>query len=347
MTNCTIQPFGRLPNGEGIDKITLENDLGWKLVVLTLGGTISELHVGDASGQLRDVVLGFDELEPYLETKGRPYFGCITGRVAGRTSGGRFKIGEQDFALVINNGPNHLHGGIKGLDQRVWKAKTHNSDAGPVVELSYHSPSGEEGYPGSVDLVVTYTLSHAGALEIDYNATVDQTTPLCLTNHSYFNFSSQATINDHILAIHSDKFIPSDQDLTLTDRIEQVNDVNDFTKPRTVGPAIPKLHMNHGDHYFFGPKSLNHDPLQPSQTRSRASPWRPSAPKDTSSFTVAIFLVTSKANQEHPTSAMLAFVECQGYPNGVNHPEIEDILVHPRTPYHQKTIYQFSCQQSS
>lgn len=343
MTSCKTESFGRLPQGGNVDKITLENKHGWKLVVLTFGGTISEFHVRDAVGQSRDVVLGFDTLEPYLETKGRPYFGCITGRVAGRTSAGKFNIENQSFSLAVNNGPNHLHGGITGLDQRIWAAKTYESDIGPSVELSYHSPSGEEGYPGSVDFTVTYTLSHEGALEIDYHATVDVTTPLCLTNHSYFNFSDQDTIHDHILTIHSDRFIPSDQDLTLADRIEKVNPINDFTKPKPVGPAIPQLHMNHGDHYFFGPKTTEPRPIASLKDESSGISMDTFSTEGHLQFYCGYFLdsITGKAGTTYERNAGLC-LECQGYPNGVNHPKIEDILVHPNQPYTQKTIYRFS-----
>lgn len=213
--------FGKMPTGERIDEYTLTNIHGLILKVITYGGIVTQLHVPDKNGRLADVVLGFDNLEQYLV--GHPYFGCITGRVAGRLTHGKFSLDGKNYSLAINNPPNHLHGGKVGFDKRVWRAEI-ISDGKERLRLSYLSPDGEEGYPGNVQVNVFYSLTDANEFVIEYEAVTDQAAPLNLTNHSYFNLVGEGSgrIDDHVLQIFANDFASADEAMTLLDRRESV-----------------------------------------------------------------------------------------------------------------------------
>jgi aldose 1-epimerase len=173
--------FGKTDDGKNIELYTLTNKGGMTAKVMTYGAILTELHVPDRSGKTADVVLGFDNLKQYLE--GHPFFGAIAGRYANRIAKGKFTLNGKEYTLAINNAPNSLHGGKVGFDKRMWKASPSESAAGPAVTLTYVSPDGEEGYPGTLTTSVTYTLSDNNELRIDYKATTDKPTILNLTNH--------------------------------------------------------------------------------------------------------------------------------------------------------------------
>src|SRR5437899_3645829 len=167
--------FGKTPEGTEVELYTLTNQKGMVAKVITYGAILTELRGPDRHGKVGNVVLGFDSLDQYV--KGSPFFGATTGRVANRIANGRFTLEGKEYTLAVNNGPNHLHGGLKGFDKVVWKAQTVKSADGPAVRFTYHSPDGEEGYPGNLDVTVTYTLTHKNGLRIDYTATSDKATP--------------------------------------------------------------------------------------------------------------------------------------------------------------------------
>ena len=182
------RPFGKLPTGESVDSHTLFGGLGASVEIITFGGIVTSLSVPDRAGRLADVVLGFARLEPYLA--GHPYFGAIVGRVAGRIPGGRFPLEGKTYELAKNDGPNHLHGGALGLDKRIWDASPiERPDGADSLRLTYHSPDGEEGYPGAADFCVCYTFTRDNALIIESEVTSDRLTPVSLAHHSYFNLS--------------------------------------------------------------------------------------------------------------------------------------------------------------
>jgi aldose 1-epimerase len=179
----TATPFGKTPDGKAIQLFTLQNAHGLKATISTFGGTLTSLLVPDRSGQLGDVVLGFDKLEDYtsdLYVKENPYFGALIGRYGNRIAKGRFTLDGKANQLPINNSPNSLHGGTTGYNRRVWQAVPGTSADGPTLTLTYRSPDGEEGYPGSLDVQVVYTLTNADALRLDYTATADKATVLNL-----------------------------------------------------------------------------------------------------------------------------------------------------------------------
>ena len=339
--------FGKMPTGEHIDEYTLTNAHGLSLKVITYGGILTELHLPDRHGRLSDVVLGFDNLEQYLA--GHPYFGCITGRVAGRLTGGRFSLEGKDYALAINDPPNHLHGGRMGFDKRVWRAESVLENAGTVrLRLSYHSPDGEEGYPGNVRVSVTYSLTEANELVIDYQAVTDRATPLNLTNHAYFNLAGADSrrIDDHVLQIFADDYAPADETMTLLGRRERVaGRANDFTCSRRLGNALPGLWKGHGDLYFI------HSGTDSAPTRA-ARLYDPHNGRVMAISTTEPCLqlytgvsldgtLTGKHGRGYGRHAALC-LECHGYPNGVNEPHLGNIVLQPETKYRQTTVHAFS-----
>src|SRR5690348_14567027 len=184
--------FGKLSDSTAVDIYTLTNAHGVTAKITNYGTIITELHVPDRKGKMGDIVLGFDNLEQYL--KGHPYFGCTVGRFANRIAKGQFTLDGQTYKLAVNNGPNHLHGGLKGFDKIVWKTEP---QSGTALKFTYTSRDGEEGYPGKLDVTVVMTLTDANELRIDYTATADKATPVNLTNHSYFNLAGSGDILNH------------------------------------------------------------------------------------------------------------------------------------------------------
>lgn len=231
--------FGTTQDGQAVDEFTLTNKNGVQAKIVTYGAMLTELHVPDRDGNLQDVCLGFDDLDGYLA--GHPYFGVIAGRYANRIGKGTFTLDGSIYNLAKNNGENHLHGGVEGLDKKVWSGKVVESDAGASVEFSYLSPDGEEGYPGNLDIRVIYTLTDCNQLKIDYYATTDKATPVNLTNHAYFNLEGQGngTILDHLMFLNADFFTPVDEGSIPTGMIQPVEGtVMDFRTPTAIGNRI-------------------------------------------------------------------------------------------------------------
>src|SRR5437899_6531131 len=198
--------FGKLADGTAVDLYTLTNSAGLVAKITNYGTIITELHVPDRQGNLGDVVLGFDNLDQYL--KGHPYFGCTVGRVANRIAKGRFTLDGKVFNVAVNNGPNHLHGGLKAFDKMVWRAEP---QTGAAVKFNHVSPDGEEGYPGRLDSTVVMALTDENELRIDYTAVTEVPTVVNLTNHSYFNLAGAGDIRGHELTLAADYFTPSDE----------------------------------------------------------------------------------------------------------------------------------------
>jgi aldose 1-epimerase len=339
--------FGNLPSGESVEAYTFTNPGGVSLQVITYGGIITSLRVPDRHGQLADVVLGFDRLEPYLADQ--PHFGAIIGRVAGRITGGRFQIDGERCQLALNNPPNHLHGGAVGFDKRVWSAKPGvRPDGSPLLRLAYRSPAGEEGYPGTVDVSVTYALSRDNAVTIETEAVADEPTPLSLTNHSYFNLAGEGsgTIDDHMLQIHADAFVPTDGHFTLLGRREPVaGRGNDFTQPRRIGEALPRLFQAHGDLYLTPSRSATK--LQTVALASDPHSGRQLEVRSTNpclQFYTGVSLdgtLTGKSARRYPRHAGFC-LECQGYPDGANTAGFGDIVLRPGERHRQTTVFAFS-----
>lgn len=339
--------YGTLPSGGKVREFTLQNPHGMAAKVIEYGATLTELHVPDARGLTADVVLGFKNLDGYLS--GHPFFGGTIGRVAGRITGGKFSLDGRNHTLAINNPPNHLHGGSAGFDKRVWSgqsvADAHGSDA---IKLFRCSPDGEEGYPGNVEVAVTYSLTAENELVIQYEATTDRATPLSLTHHSYFNLSGEGSgdITNHQLEIHADAITATDAAMTQLGRLEPVaGKPNDLNQPRQLGDVIPKLLNQHGDNYLLRRN-------QPGALVSAARLRDPASGRVMEVLTtesclqfysaaVLDWTLNGKSGRPYPKFGGLC-LECQGYPDGVNTPELGDIILRPGGAYRQTTIYRFT-----
>ncbi len=337
--------FGKMPDGTAVDLYTLANANGLSAKVSTYGAIITELHVPDGEGALGDVVLGFDNLEQYL--KGHPFFGATVGRVANRIAKGRFTLDGKTYALATNNGPNHLHGGLKGFDKKVWRAEP---QTGAAVRFTYTSPDGEEGYPGTLAAAVTMSLTDANELRLDYAATTDQPTPVNLTNHSYFNLAGEGSALDHEMMIAADYFTPSDSTLIPTGEISPVKGTPmDFTTPQPIGARFSQLQttpVGYDHNYVLnaGGKVLGLAARVQERTSGRVMEVHTTQPGV--QFYSANFLngsLTGKRGIVYPQHCAFC-LETQHFPDSVNQPTFPSVILRPGQTYRQTTIYKFSTQ---
>jgi aldose 1-epimerase len=247
--------FGTTRTGEEVVEYTLTNPGGVSASILTWGGIIRTLTAPDRNGNLADIVLGFDTLEPYEER--HPYFGTITGRFANRIARGRFTLDGETYTLATNNGPNHLHGGINGFDRKVWKATDSSTPGAVHLKLSYVSPDGEEGYPGEMSTTVTYTVTSTNELRISYEATTTKATPINLTNHAYFNLAGHESgdVLHQELVIAADRIVPVDEtSIPLGPLVAVANTPFDFQTPHTIGERIADVGIGYDHNYVLSDK---------------------------------------------------------------------------------------------
>ena len=338
-------PFGKLPDGTAVDIYTLTNAHGVKAKIMTYGAILTELHVPDRNGRMGDVVLGFDNLEQYVA--GDPYFGAIVGRVANRIAKGRFTLDGKTYKVPVNNGPNSLHGGIKGFDKHVWKATPMTATNGSALHLTYLSKDGEEGYPGNLSVTVVYTLLNDNALVIDYHATTDKATPVNLTNHTYFNLTGMNDVLTYDLQINADRYTPTDDTLIPTGEIKSVKDTPlDFTTPHKIGDKLGDLT---GD-----PKGYDHNYVLNADVRKGAAAaivTDPASGRVLKMYTTepgvqlytGNFLDSSLSGKNSMTYDIhTAFcLEAQHYPDSINHPKFPSTVLRPGETYRQRTVYAF------
>ena len=243
MRSITTAPFGTTSAGEPVEIFTMTNPAGIEVRAITYGGIITSLKTPDRDGNLDDIVLGFDSLAPY--DAGSPYFGSIIGRYGNRIARGRFTLDGETFALATNNGANHLHGGDVGFDRVVWAGEPFEREDAVGVVFTHTSPDGDEGYPGTLEVRVTYTLTDAGELVFDYHATTDRATPVNLTQHSYFNLAGTGAddILGHELTIDASRYTPVDTTLIPTGELAPLDGTPlDFRAPTAIGARIDDDH---------------------------------------------------------------------------------------------------------
>jgi aldose 1-epimerase len=345
--------FGQLPSGETVEAYRLSNATGASMEIITLGGIVTSLRVPDREGQLDDVVLGFNDLAEYAAS--HPYFGAIAGRVAGRITEGRFRLDGTDYQLAINAPPHHLHGGETGLDRRIWGARSVvRPDGADSLALSYVSPAGEEGYPGTVAFTATYTLTADNAVIFETESRSDALTPVSLTQHSYFNLGGEGggTVEGHQVHIRAKAFVPvADPAMTLTGRIELLaGQPNDLNAPRRLGDVMGGIYRSHGDLYLLSP-ATGADPRFPGCAFC-ARVTEPVSGRVLEVFTDESCLQfytgvsldgtrIGKAGRPYVAHAGLC-LECEGYPDGLRFPALGEILVRPNVPRRRRTVYAFS-----
>lgn len=335
--------FGKLPDGTAVDLFTLTNANGLIAKITNYGTIITELHVPDRNGKPGDIVLGFDNLAQYL--KGHPYFGCTAGRVANRIAGGKFTLDGKTYKLATNNGPNHLHGGVKGFDKVVWKAEP---QAGAAVKFSYRSPDGEEGYPGNLDAEVLMTLTDANELRIDYTAVTDKATPVNMTNHSYFNLAGEGHILGQELMIAADYYTPMDATSIPTGEIRAVKGTPmDFTKAHPIGlyfHQLPVVPVGYDNNFVIngGGKgmALIARAFDPKSGRvMEIHGTQPGVQLYTSNYFDAT--ITGKGGFVYwPHTAFC--LETQHFPDSINKAQFPPVVLRPGETYRQTTTHKFA-----
>jgi aldose 1-epimerase len=342
------KPFGKTADGKDVDLYVLTNAHGMKAKVITYGAILTELDVPDRDGRTADVVLGFDDLKGYLGA--HPFFGATVGRVANRIAKGKFTLDGKEYTLKTNNGPNALHGGLKGFDKKVWQAEQVPAENGVAVKFTCRSPDGEEGYPGDLTATVTYTLTNNNELRLDYTATADKATPVNLTNHSYFNLAGQGSgdILGHELTVEAEKYTPVDDTLIPTGKIESVKGTPlDFTTPHKIGERIKELRGNPGgyDHNFVlngGGKKLALGARVVEPKSGRVMEMYTTEPGV--QFYTGNFLDGSNKGKGGAVYNKHAgfCLEAQHFPDSVNHPNFPSMILRPGQTYRQTTVYKFS-----
>ena len=344
----TKAPFGKLPNGTAVDLYTLANSKGFEARITNYGGIVVSIKAPDKNGKYDDVVLGFDNFEGYLSK--HPFFGALAGRYANRIAKGQFKLGDKTYKLFVNNGPNSLHGGKEGFDKKVWTAKEVSKPDAAGLELHYLSKDGEEGYPGNLNVTVTYWVTNDNELRIDYAATTDKETVLNITNHSYFNLAGSGDILKHEMMINADRITPVDETLIPTGEVLQVAGTPfDFTKPTAIGARIDDKHqqMVYGkgyDHNFVlnatgAAVMLAARVSEPTTGRVlEVSTDQPGVQFYTGNFLDGTF--KGKGGKAYTQRSGFC-LETQHYPDSPNHPNFPTTALKPGEQYKSTTIFKF------
>jgi len=341
--------FGRLPDGREVSLFKLTNAHGVRADIMDYGGTVVRLFVPDRDGRMGDVVLGFDNLSDYLDKS--PYFGCIVGRYANRIARGRFVLDGTEYRLATNDHGNHLHGGIRGFDKVLWDAEPLQCDGAVGLKLTYTSPDGEEGYPGTLKTTVTYRLTNNNELKIEYRAETDKPTVVNLTNHTYWNLAGPGVcdILSHVLMINADRFTPVDATLIPTGEIRPVAGTPlDFRKPTPIGARInaddEQLKLAGGyDHNFVlnkpapGAISLAARVYEP-HTGRVLEVWTTEPGIQFYSGNFLDGTITGKGGKVYKHRYGFC-LETQHYPDSPNHPNFPSVVLRPGQTYQTTTVY--------
>ncbi|TPE44049.1 aldose epimerase family protein [Pontibacter mangrovi] len=347
----TLDPanFERELDGKQVQLYFLKNKNGLEMAVTNYGAKVVSLLVPDKDGKMEDVVLGFDNLDGYLNAN-EPYFGAAIGRYGNRIANGKFTLDGKQYKLATNNAPNHLHGGTKGFNAQVWDAKQVNDQ---TIEFTRLSPDGEEGYPGNLQVKMVYTLTDDNAFKITYDASTDQPTPINLTHHSFFNLhgAGKGSINDHVLMINADAYTPVDETLIPTGKLEKVAGTPmDFREPTEIGKRVEddfeQLKFGKGyDHNWVLKDSSNSQKLA-------ATVWEPTSGRYMEVYTTEPGLQfyggnfldgKDKGKGDKPYEFRSAFcLETQHFPDSPNQPNFPSTILQPGEQYQHTAIYKFS-----
>jgi len=339
------EPFGRLSDGTAVELYTLTNAGGLRARIMTYGAILVSFEVKDRAGKLGDITLGYDALDGYVKVT--PYFGAIVGRYGNRIAKGRFTLDGVEYKLAVNNGANHLHGGLKGFDKVVWKATPFEGPGARGVKLEYLSKDGEEGYPGNLSCSVTYALTDADELKLDYEASTDKATPVNLTHHSYFNLAGQGAgdVLGHELTINADHFTPVDAGLIPTGEIKAVKGTPmDFTVPQAIGARIAKVAGGYDHNYVLNRTGQGLEPAARVYEPTTGRVMDVSTTEPGIQFYSGNFLdgtITGKAGKIYPVHAGFC-LETQHFPDSPNQPKFPSTILRPGQTYKTSTIYKFS-----
>src|SRR5438105_7054710 len=354
--STTKSPWGKTPDGEQVDLYTLTNKNAVEAAITTYGGAVVSLKVPDRNGKLGDGVLGFDSVDGYVE--GKSYFGAIIGRYGNRIGHAQFTLDGKTYTLAKNNVENSLHGGTKGFNKMVWKAKEIPAKDGQALELTDLSKDGEERFPGNLKVRVVYTLTDSNELKIEYSATTDKKTVVNLTNHSYFNLAGvgpgMGDILGHLLTIEADKFTPVDSGLIPTGELRDVAGTPfDFRKPTAIGARLnqddEQLKLGGGyDHNFVlrrsagSRESLAARVVEPTSGRV-LEVW---TTEPGVQFYTGNFLdgkTAGKGGATYPKRSAFC-LETQHFPDSPNQPKFPSVALNSGERYHTITTYKFSAE---
>ncbi len=357
--SVTKEAYGKLPDGTEIDQYTLSNPHGLKVKIITYGAIITAVETPDRNGHVENVALYRDSLADYreLDKDGKPttpYFGATIGRYGNRIAKGRFTLEGKEYKLAINNEPNALHGGLKGFDKVVWKARPVQSPGTVGVAFSYTSPDGEEGYPGTLDVTVTYSLTDQDELKMDYEAKTDKTTVLNLTNHTYWNLAGPGApgipghgdILKHVLMLNADRYLPVNATLIPLGRLDPVKGTAfDFTAPKVIGQDLAKVEGGYDHCYVLSRQgdglSLAARVTEPASGRvMEVYTTQPAIQFYTGNFLDGTIHAGGKTIGQHAALCL----ETQHYPDSPNQRDFPTTVLKPGETYRQSTVHKFSVQ---
>lgn len=336
--------FGETPEKHEISLYHIANDYGITASVTNFGATLTSLKLPDKNGKPETVTLGFDTLEEYISSTW--FCGATIGRYANRMKDGRFSLDGKEYQLEQNSFPSHLHGGKTGLHKKVWTVEIDTKSDSTDLIFSCLSKDGEEGYPGNLSVIVTYTLNNQNELIIAYQAETTQATPLNLTNHTYWNLKGVGTGDtlEHELTLFADRYIPTDADRIPTGEILEVTGTfMDFTQPQTIGARIKQIDGGGYNHCYvfnkqYGELSLAARVKEPTSCRvMEVYTTEPGI-----QFYSGHFLNNCKGNGGVFFNTCDAFcLEAQHFPNSVNQPQFPSTILRPGETYRQTTIHKF------
>ena len=343
--------IGKTHAGEEVQCYTLTNANGLAVKALTYGAMITAVEVPDRNGRRENVTLHLDTLDDYLA--GHPFFGCVAGRYANRIAKGRFTLDGVEYRLATNNGPNHLHGGVRGFDKAVWKARPRQGEGAVGVEFTHVSPDGDEGYPGRLTATLTYTLTNADELRMDYTAVTDKATQVNLTNHAYWNLDGihAGNILGHELTLNADAYLPTDEGLIPSgDALPVKGTPMDFTRPTTIGARIAQVKggdVEGYDHCYVinqkkaGELTLAARVVSPHSGRvMEIYTTQPAIQLYTANFLDGKLQAEAVRYTQHYGLCL----ETQHYPDTPNHPAYPTTVLRPGQTYRQSTVHKFSVQ---
>jgi aldose 1-epimerase len=337
--------FGTLSRNRNIDFFILKNKTGAEVKLISFGATLASLKMPDKNGELADIVLGYDDLAGYIG--GKCYFGCIVGRFANRIANAKFQLDGKEYKLAANDGKHHLHGGIKSFSKAPWQGSPFEGDDGCGVIFKYLSPDGEEGYPGNLDVTVTYTLTDDNELKIGCQAVTDKKTIINLTNHSYFNLAGhgKGNIFSHKIEINADEITAVDDSYIPTGIIKSVENTEfDLTKPRKIGENIAKLGLGYDFNYILNKStpaelSLAAKVVEPQSGRvMEIFTTEPAIQFYTGNFLNGVKGKAGAIYKKHEAFCL----EAQHYPDSPNQPNFPSVVLQPGEIYRQLTVLKFS-----
>ena len=338
------ESFGRLPDGREVRIHTLRNKAGMQLRAMDYGATITEILAPDRNGNFTNILLGVDSLPPYLGSF--PGAASTIGRFANRIRNARFTLDGREVRVTANAGQHHIHGGREGFASKLWSATTGSDRSSSFVRFQRRSPAGEEGFPGNLDVTVTFTLTDDGEVRLDYTATTDEATVINLTNHAYFNLAGGGDILSHQLQIHSDRTTVADKDLIPTGPEKDVTGTGlDFRQPHAIGERI--------EQYRQGPNGYDHNFVlrgTAGKLRSAARVTDPASGRVMECLTTepGVQLYTAQHFSGRPNGSSVwprhpAFcLETQHPPDAPNHPHFPSTVLRPGQTFRSTTAYRFS-----